>query len=104
MPCVVDQRVEAARLAVHPSEGLPHRGGRGHVADDVRDPRAGSRRLSEVEREDPEAVRRKPLRHRLADAAGGAGDDGHPLPIAAHAEPPQYISQPPLTLIVAPVT
>ena len=69
--------------------------------------------LAEVEREDRRARVAEAERDRFADAARRAGDDGDlafefpsaAMPSAAvfDRRPSQYISQPPLTLIVAPV-
>ena len=61
-----------------------------------------------VEGEEARAVGEQPLGDRIADAARGAGHDCAPSKELAMrprlSASAQYISQPPLTLIVAPVT
>ena len=92
------------------------RGDAGRIGDvglEIGDALARLVRGDLVEGEDARAVREQPRGDRIADAARGAGDRGDcarkvtdiGLPIGGRspAAPAQYISQPPLTLIVAPV-
>jgi hypothetical protein len=108
---VVDEDVDPIRPCIDRLEGGGDAGRIGHVGFEIVDPdaRLGGRRL--VEGENAGAVSEQPLGDGVAYAARCAGDDGDaPGKGIGHCHAPsgfasaQYISQPPLTLIVAPVT
>ena len=102
---IVDQDVDLSGIPVDPREGGRDAVGIGDVGLDIGD--AGPRlvRAVLVEREHRRAVGDEPGGDGIADAARRTGYRRDLSGKTAHdrAPEPQYISQPPLTLIVAPV-
>ncbi len=98
------------RMSIRPAcrvdrlEGGRHARRVGDVGLEIDDAARGSVGRELVERENPRAVGEQALGDRVADPARRAGHDRDaPVKRIRHVAAPQYINQPPLTLIVAPV-
>ena len=107
---IVDKDVDPVGPRINRLECVSDAGRFGDIGFEIDDARARVFRSQLVEREHPCAVGEQPLGDRIANAARRARHDGGPAGkrighcsslLLASA---QYISQPPLTLMVAPVT
>jgi hypothetical protein len=101
---IVDENVETPRRRIDRREGCRHARGIRNVGLEIDDSLPRLRRGGLVQREDARAVGEQSLGDGVPDPARCAGHDRDAPPKAnwtcLH---PQYINQPPLTLIVAPV-
>jgi hypothetical protein len=103
---IVDENVDRIGLRVDRLERFSDAARISDIGFEVdnADSRLGGRQL--IEGEHAGAVSEQPLGDCIAYAARGAGDDGDAASkgIGSGSASAQYINQPPLTLIVAPVT